>query len=232
MITNRSSTLIPDLEAYATLRRNISGLYVIFDLVQLAQNLTLPSMDHEAADQLNRLRQCAAEVISYSLVRIWVPIAILNSEHVVQQDVVAFNNDQAQGNDHNLISVLITNKNLSVQGALSFAGTMIKRKFDAFVATEQALLGSVTFPSNHCSDNISSYWKWTSYVRMAKTPVAATADPLFIEDLPKFVQILKDCIVGTINWAYETELYFGTKGEEIRTFGWIFLAPRADTPGV
>jgi len=149
-----------------------------------------------------------------------------------KQDVVAFNNDQAQGNSHNLISVLIANKNLSVQGALTFAGTMIKQKLDAFIATEQALLDSLTVPQSHRSDNIPSYWRWTSYVRMEMTPAGAAADPLLMEDLPKFVQILKDCIVGTINWAYETELYFGTKGEEIRTFGWIFLTPRAETPRV
>ena len=109
---------------------------------------------------------------------------------------------------------------------------MIKQKLDAFVAAEQALLDSLTCPQNHRSDNISSYWKLSSYVRLTTTSAAAVADPLLMEDLPKFVQILKDCIVGTINWAYETELYFGTKGEEIRTFGWVFLAPRAETPGV
>ena len=38
-----------------------------------------------------------------------------------------------------------------------------------------------------------------------------------------YITRLKDCIVGTVNWLYETELYFGKKGSEIRTFGWVLL---------
>lgn len=48
-----------------------------------------------------------------------------------------------------------------------------------------------------------------------------------LEDVRAMVQGLKDCIVGCVNWVYETEMFFGGKGEEVRAFGWVFLAPEA-----
>jgi hypothetical protein len=38
---------------------------------------------------------------------------------------------------------------------------------------------------------------------------------------------LRDCIAGSVNWLYETERYLGTKGNEVRAFGWVF-APASD----
>lgn len=40
----------------------------------------------------------------------------------------------------------------------------------------------------------------------------------------QYVRAMKDWIVGTVHWGYETELYFGQKGDEVRSFGWVFLS--------
>lgn len=39
----------------------------------------------------------------------------------------------------------------------------------------------------------------------------------------RYVRAMKDWIVGTLHWGYESELYFGQKGDEVRSFGWVFL---------
>ena len=44
------------------------------------------------------------------------------------------------------------------------------------------------------------------------------------EQSARYIQTLKDYIVASIHWGYETELYFGQKGDEVRSFGWVFLA--------
>lgn len=44
------------------------------------------------------------------------------------------------------------------------------------------------------------------------------------EQTARYIQALKDYIVGSVHWGYETELYFGQKGDEVRSFGWVFLA--------
>jgi hypothetical protein len=154
--------------------------------------------------------------------------------------VVSFNNDQAQGNSHNLITVLITHKTLSLQGALNFAGVLIKDMFAAFVAAEKSLLNldRPTPPqTNHARPvTLFSPWAWSPF-SSASAPFPSPpipdelkhVDPPTLKDLHSCIQALKDCIVGTINWVYETELYFGKKGEEIRTFGWVFLDPKPDS---
>ncbi|KAF8229233.1 terpenoid synthase [Tricholoma matsutake] len=112
-------------------------------------------------------------------------------------DVVSYNRDQAQDSRHNLISILMTHNGLSIQGALNLAGIYIKDLFDLFVVNERMLLGAQT--PHHERDHAS------------------------LGDITSYAQALRDCVAGTINWVYETELYFGKKGEEIRTFGWVFL---------
>jgi hypothetical protein len=131
----------------------------------------------------------------------------------------------------------MTHKGLSIQGALNLAGVYIKDMFDLFVAIEGGLLGArVSAPpqANHSrsSSLYSQAWNWFPFLRASTAP---SDPPLMLEtpqsegdyaslgDVPSYVQALRDCVIGTINWAYETELYLGKKGEEIRTFGWVFL---------
>jgi hypothetical protein len=128
----------------------------------------------------------------------------------------------------------MTQNDLSIQGALNLAGVYIRDLFDSFVASERALLdarGSTPPQPNLSRPTLYSLpWNWSpfSHVSVARTPLMSETpkhdrDDAFLNDISSYVQALRDCIVGTINWAYETELYFGKKGEEIRTFGWIFL---------
>jgi hypothetical protein len=60
------------------------------------------------------------------------------------------------------------------------------------------------------------------------TPSTPDWDEEIFDNVRLYVQGLRDCVVGSINWAYETELYFGQKGEEVRAFGWVFLIPVKD----
>ncbi|KAF8057540.1 isoprenoid synthase domain-containing protein [Lyophyllum atratum] len=221
VITGRLSDVIPDLDSYLLLRRDLTGLQMMLDLIELTENLTLPPMDDETSSKLTNLKQLAADIIGCSL------------------DVFSFNNDQAQGNRHNLITVIANDKRLSLQGALNLAGILIKQMFDSFIETEKSIFCPPTpLQSNHFGNgSLSSYWSWISSTRLATPPASLMPDPsnmadcgdlARLGDLPSYVQTLRDCIVGTINWAYETELYFGKKGEEIRTFGWVFLKPPVD----
>jgi hypothetical protein len=38
-----------------------------------------------------------------------------------------------------------------------------------------------------------------------------------------YVQGLRDCIAGSIHWAYDGETFFGGRGDDVRAFGWVFL---------
>ena len=137
----------------------------------------------------------------------------------------------------------MTRKGLSIQGALNLAGVYIKDLVDLFVATERVLLDAraPTPPQSNQSHLMFLYsqaWNWFPFSRVVAMPPSLISEtPLhergdtFLGDLPSYVQSLRDCVVGTINWAYETELYFGKKGEEIRSFGWIFLNQKFKADG-
>ncbi|KAI0668209.1 terpenoid synthase [Trametes maxima] len=44
------------------------------------------------------------------------------------------------------------------------------------------------------------------------------------EDVRIYVQGLRDCIVGTLHWLYETDRYFGETADDVRSSGWVFLS--------
>lgn len=68
VVINHSKNAVPDLEAYIELRRDASGLKMVFDLIELAEGLELPDEDGEEGEAIRRLKQCAADIIAWSLV--------------------------------------------------------------------------------------------------------------------------------------------------------------------
>ncbi|KAL1943532.1 hypothetical protein VTO73DRAFT_3977 [Trametes versicolor] len=42
-------------------------------------------------------------------------------------------------------------------------------------------------------------------------------------DVRAYVQGLRDCVVGTLHWLYETDRYFGETAEDVRSSGWVFM---------
>ena len=43
------------------------------------------------------------------------------------------------------------------------------------------------------------------------------------EDAVTIASAMRDCIIGFVNWIYESERYFGKQYEEVAKFGWIFM---------
>lgn len=216
-MSNRHNGVTPDMEDYMKLRRSLSGFDMVLDLLELTENMTFPPMDTHLREKMTRLKQVALDIICYSL------------------DVVSYNRDQAQDSRHNLISILMTHNGLSIQGALNLAGIYIKDLFDLFVVNERMLLGArVSAPPQpnypRSTSLYSQAWNLFPFLRVSAAPsplISETPhherDHASLGDITSYAQALRDCVAGTINWVYETELYFGKKGEEIRTFGWVFL---------
>lgn len=59
------------------------------------------------------------------------------------------------------------------------------------------------------------------FVAEEKT-VAETAN----QDVRTYIVGLKDWIIGTAHWVYQTDRYFRGKGNNVKTVGWVFLLPR------
>lgn len=60
-----------------------------------------------------------------------------------------------------------------------------------------------------------------SFVNTDKNGTAATMS----RDGNRYIQGLRDWVVGWAHWVYETNRYFGKSAEDVKAFGWVFLLP-------
>ncbi|KAF8639374.1 hypothetical protein AX17_001530 [Amanita inopinata Kibby_2008] len=149
---------------------------------------------------------------------------------------------------HNAVAVCMMVKNLSAQGAINFTVKLVKEKVESFLDTEQALQNMHPSRSS-LNSNLENYtYSWLrsslhstaafvlgplashSSESQTNAPASSPAREILSElvlNAAAYTQLLRDYISGTIYWFYETELYFGTKGEEVKAFGWVFLSPPA-----
>ncbi|KAG1756953.1 isoprenoid synthase domain-containing protein [Suillus occidentalis] len=161
------STRIPDLETYINLRRNASGLRMVFHLIEHTGGLDLPS-SHPV---LKQLTDQACDIIAWS------------------EDAISCAKGMTPSSQLNIVTVLMKDRKCSFGSALAYVGTLVKQSADAFLATERQFV----------------------------------ACAVMNDDTKRYVRGLRDCIAGSVNWLYETERYLGTKGNEVRAFGWVFV---------
>lgn len=141
------------------------------------------------------------------------------------KDVLAYNVDQHAGNTLNVVNLLMEHQRITLQYGLQSTETLIQEALRQFLASEQKL-----FPQPQ--DNPHTTPLWSRLWPTSATPLSRLQAPMenldekTVADVHRYIQGMKDVMVGTVNWGYETEMYFGTKGEDVRTFGWVFLTQR------
>ncbi|KAI0929342.1 Alpha-muurolene synthase [Taiwanofungus camphoratus] len=117
---DRDAGIIPDLESYIDMRRDTSGCKPSFDLIEYAMGIDLPDfvMDHPVIRALN---QFANDLVTWS------------------NDVFSYSVEQARGDTHNMIVILMKHHGLSLQGAVNYVGELCKQTIDAFVENQQSI---------------------------------------------------------------------------------------------
>ncbi|KZT25783.1 terpenoid synthase [Neolentinus lepideus HHB14362 ss-1] len=105
---------IPDLESYIIMRRDTSGCRPCWALIEYANQLAIPDevMDHPI---LVSLGDAANDLVTWS------------------NDIFSYNAEQARGDTHNMIVVVMKQKRVSLQSAVDFVGAMCKQSIDRFV---------------------------------------------------------------------------------------------------
>ncbi|EPQ52188.1 terpenoid synthase [Gloeophyllum trabeum ATCC 11539] len=111
---DRQEGHIPDLESYIAMRRDTSGCRPCWALIEYAYDLAIPDevMEHPI---LCSLGDAANDLVTWS------------------NDIFSYNNEQARGDTHNMIVVVMKQKHLSLQSAVDFVGSMCKDSIDRFV---------------------------------------------------------------------------------------------------
>ena len=117
---------------------------------------------------------------------------------------------------------------------MNLAGRMIKDAFSSFCTLENDLIESMK-PTQSILSSLSSLFDWKRKDKGSELSYSFIDDSAKsnegLEDVKRYIQALKDCIAGSIHWAYETELFFGKKGGEVRSFGWVFAHMKYMDPG-
>ncbi|KAF8580583.1 terpenoid synthase [Ramaria rubella] len=102
---DRATGNIPSLNTYLNTRRMSSGCKPLFDLIEYSRNFELPSYVHENPLMVS-MKDCINDFVAWS------------------NDIFSYNVEQARGDAHNLIIVLMTNYDVDLQGAIDHAGSM------------------------------------------------------------------------------------------------------------
>ncbi|KAJ7666107.1 isoprenoid synthase domain-containing protein [Mycena polygramma] len=110
---DRTAGAIPDLESYIALRRDTSGCKPSFVLIEYANNLDIPDevMEHPLVASLG---EAANDLVTWS------------------NDIFSYNVEQAKGDTHNMIPVVMNEQGLDLQSAVDFVGEMCKQSIDRF----------------------------------------------------------------------------------------------------
>ncbi|XP_006463368.1 hypothetical protein AGABI2DRAFT_208101 [Agaricus bisporus var. bisporus H97] len=117
---DRANGVIPDLDSYIALRRDTSGCKPCWALIEYANNLKIPDevMDHPT---ILALGEAANDLVTWS------------------NDIFSYNVEQSKGDTHNMIPVVMYQKDLSLQEAVDFVGQMCKSSIDRFKAERDNL---------------------------------------------------------------------------------------------
>lgn len=119
---DRATGVIPDLKSYIALRRDTSGCKPCWALIEYANNLKIPDevMEHPT---ILALGEATNDLVTWS------------------NDIFSYNVEQSKGDTHNMIPVVMNQRNLDLQSAVDFVGEMCKSAIDRFIA-ERANLPS------------------------------------------------------------------------------------------
>ncbi|KAJ3865326.1 hypothetical protein EV359DRAFT_39043 [Lentinula novae-zelandiae] len=202
-----------EIEEYIGFRRDLSGIPCILDLLEAVEGLELDISPYN--DDLRTLRRLVGDVI------------------VLTWDVFSYNIDQSIDNKINIVSLLQSKREIALVHSIKEAGDLIFQRIDAFKFLEKSVLSSVgASPSDRASDTgataVNSLWNnFTGLFSAAQKPnnPHPSVTEFQAHDIALYIRALKDCMVGFLHWAYETDIFFGTKGDTVKGFGWVFLLP-------
>ncbi|KAF8836489.1 terpenoid synthase [Paxillus ammoniavirescens] len=167
-----SNGVTPDLESYIELRRDASGFRMALNMIEYAGDLEVPETLSGNA-LFRKLLDHVCDIAAWS------------------EDIVSCAKGISSAHRANIVTVLMKERNSSLDSALVSAGALVKHSVDAFLMLEESLLAM---------------------------PGVGTD-----REAQRYMQSLRDWIAGFVNWLYETQLFLGEKGSEVRTFGWVFV---------
>ena len=137
---DRTTGVVPGLEDYIAVRRDTSACKPSWALIEYANGLDLPDevMEHQTIQSLD---EAANDFVTWSNVSIdtrpthFPPVLTLD----VFQDLFSYNREQANGDEHNIVVIMIRYHEMSLQEAVDFIGDLCKKSIDRFIEVRARL---------------------------------------------------------------------------------------------
>lgn len=137
---DRALGVIPDLESYIVVRRNTSGCKPCFALIEYGARIDLPD---EVAQHptICALEEATNDLVTWSNVSTFFQLfsPLLKELPSPQQDLFSFNVEQSRKDTHNMIPVIMKQRNLSLQEAVDFVGELCKTSIKRFESERKIL---------------------------------------------------------------------------------------------
>jgi len=113
----RDQGIVPDLESYIDVRRDTSGCKPCWALIEYALDIDLPDfvVEHPIIEALN---QGTNDLVTWS------------------NDIFSYNKEQARGDTHNMICILMKYHGHTLQSAVDYVGELCAETIDTFSANK------------------------------------------------------------------------------------------------
>ncbi|KAG8980783.1 hypothetical protein FRB90_007487 [Tulasnella sp. 427] len=119
-VLHRARNYIPPLEEFIRLRRDTGALKMCFAMGEFGLNVDIPDVVFECP-LIRIMEDCSNDVV------------------VLSNDIYSYNIEQAQGDTCNIIEAAMKEKGLNVQGAMDYAGELVKGRIDLYTASKAQL---------------------------------------------------------------------------------------------
>ena len=117
---NRSEGLLLDIETYMRMRRLTGGVYMVIDLIEVAENVTLPLRIRTHPVVAKMIRSCA-NLIAWA------------------NDIFSMRKELLHGDDHNMVMILQRRMNSSITQALTEAIELHNAETRRFIELKNSL---------------------------------------------------------------------------------------------
>lgn len=132
------------------------------------------------------------------------------------QDIFSYNVEQARGDTHNMIPVVMHEQGLELQEAVDFVG---------YASSSPLPLPALPSYTNHPPASRSEMCK-ASIDRFVSSRAALPAwTPAVDAALARYADGLADWIVGSLHWSFVSERYFGADGAAVKAARVVRLKP-------
>lgn len=173
-VLHRARDNILPLDEFIRLRRDTGALKMCFAMGEFGLNVDIPDVVFECP-QIRIMEDCANDVV------------------VLSNDIYSYNIEQAQGDTCNIIEAAMKERGLDVQGAMDYAGELVKGRIDLYTATKAQLPSwgpkvdaDVQRYLRVCEDWMTGGFHWSlESKRYFGEQVASVKKTLCVEILPK-----------------------------------------------